>query len=63
MTILSVVVEIFGFQVGSWHIIAALSFPISAMKQIVSVVQMVTAMSELASADVVTRAHQRDQHS
>lgn len=41
---------------GLWHILAALTLPISALKQLVSVLQLVVACRNLASLDVVARS-------
>lgn len=55
-------VTLFGHSIGIWYILAGVSLPISFLKQVVSVVQLVAACRNLGALDVVARARQRDQH-
>lgn len=53
----------FGYEVGCWVLLAIICFPISFLKQVVSVVQMVVAFKNIAALDVVERAKQTRDHS
>lgn len=55
-------VTVLGYEVGVWYIIAGVSLPISFLKQVVSVVQLVVACKNLGSLDAVARARQKEQH-
>ena len=49
-------VPVFGYEIGVWTIVAVLSFPISFLKQCVSVVQLVVACQNIGGLDVIKRA-------
>ena len=53
-----IAVNLFGFEVGMWCILAMVTAPISFLKQVVSVVQLVVACRDLGALDVVIRARQ-----
>lgn len=59
---LSLLVTLFGHSIGMWYILAGVSLPISFLKQVVSLIQLVVACRNLGALDVVARARQRDQH-
>lgn len=54
-------VHLFGYQIGVWYVLAGVTLPISFLKQIVSVVQLVVACKNLGALDAVARAKQRAQ--
>ena len=49
-------VSLFGYEVGLWAVLAVVSFPISFLKQCVSVLQLIVACQNIAALDVVQRA-------
>ena len=57
-----IAVTLFGFDFGIWLILAVLCAPISFLKQMVSVIQLVVACQNLGTLDVIARSKQRDQH-
>ena len=48
-------VSVFGSEVGVWTLLAILSFPISFLKQCVSVVQLIVACQNIGGLDAVER--------
>lgn len=56
----SSVATIFGYQKGWIEILATLTFPISLLKNIISVVQMVDAARNIAAVDVIQRGRSKD---
>ena len=49
-------VTVFGSEVGVWTVVAVVSFPISFLKQCVSVVQLVVACQNIGALDSIQRA-------
>ena len=49
-------VTVFGSEVGVWAVMAVVSFPISFLKQCVSVVQLVVACQNIGALDSIQRA-------
>ena len=49
-------VTILGYEVGAWHIIATVTFPVSFLKQVVSVIQLVVASGNIGVLDTNKRA-------
>ena len=51
-----ITVPVLGYEVGVWTLMAVLTFPISFLKQCVSVVQLVVACQNIAVLDSSIRA-------
>ena len=49
-------VNVFGREVGVWQVLAVVTFPISMLKQVVSVIQLIVACKNLGALDVVARS-------
>jgi len=54
-------VSLFGYDAGVWPIMAVVTFPISFLKQMVSVLQLVVASQNIGGLDAAARS--RQQHS
>ena len=54
------VVNFFGYHVGLWYLLAFITLPISFLKQMVSVVQLVVACKNLGGLDAVARVRQKE---
>ena len=54
-------VPVFGYQVGLCVVLAVLTFPISFLKNVVSVIQLVVAVKNIVALDVIERARRREQ--
>ena len=52
-------VHIFGHVIGFWHALAIVTFPISFMKQVVSVIQLVEASQNIGALDVISRERKK----
>ena len=52
-------VHIFGHVIGFWYVLAIVTFPISFMKQVVSVVQLVAASQNIGALDVISRERKK----
>ena len=50
------VVNAFGRMVGVWQVLAVVTFPISMLKQVVSVIQLIVACKNIGALDVVARS-------
>ena len=50
------IVNMFGREVGMWQVLAVVTFPISMLKQVVSVIQLIVACKNLGALDVVARS-------
>ena len=48
-------VSLFGAEVGVWTLLAWLCFPISFLKQCVSVIQLIVACQNIGGLDIVQR--------
>ncbi len=48
-------VTLLGYEVGAWHVVAVVTFPISFLKQVVSVVQLIVASRNIGVLDVNKR--------
>ena len=53
-------VSLLGYEVGVWGLLAILTFPISFLKQCVSVLQLVVACKNIAALDEVQRSRRPD---
>ena len=62
ITLNMIAVILFGFDIEIWLILALLCAPISFLKQMVSVIQLVLACQNLGTLDVIARSRQRYQH-
>ncbi len=49
-------VPLFGYQVGFWVLLAILTAPISVIKNLISVLQLVVAARNIVGLDLVERA-------
>ena len=49
-------VSVFGLMVGMWQVLAVVTFPISMLKQVISVIQLVIACKNIGALDAVARA-------
>ncbi len=50
-------VTVFGYEVGAWHLVAIVTFPVSFLKQVVSVVQLIVASQNIGVLDANSRAN------
>lgn len=48
--------NVFGLMFGVWQVLAVVTFPISILKQLVSVIQLIVACKNIGALDVVARA-------
>ena len=49
-------VIMFGLTIGLWQVLAVVTFPISMLKQAISVIQMIEACKHISALDVVSRS-------
>lgn len=61
LTLHTLTVSLFGYDTGVWPIMAVVTFPISFLKQMVSVLQLVVASQNIGALDAAARS--RQQHS
>lgn len=57
--LLYVAVSVFGYEVGLWYFLAVVTFPVSLLKQAVSLIQLVVACQNIGALDVATRRKQK----
>ncbi|XP_064391599.1 CDP-diacylglycerol--inositol 3-phosphatidyltransferase-like [Halichondria panicea] len=48
---------VFGYEVGAWYLVAIVTFPVSFLKQVVSVVQLIVASQNIGVLDANSRAN------
>lgn len=56
------VVSVFGLTIGLWQMLAVVTFPISMLKQVVSVIQLIDACKDIGALDVVSRSRLSNGH-
>ena len=54
-------VSVFGYEIGLWHVVAVMTFPVSFLKQVVSLVQLVVASQNIGVFDANERKKNRKQ--
>ena len=53
--------SVFGYEIGLWHVVAVVTFPVSFLKQVVSLVQLVVASQNIGVLDSSRREKNRKQ--
>ena len=61
MIVLYSTVSVVGYEIGLWHVVAVVTFPVSFLKQVVSLVQLVVASQNIGVFDSNERMKSRKQ--